>query len=116
VLKLPDFLTELERSILLAFVEYEELFRKELVMQLEASSLKYRDNNGYGFFTHFNANDRVPSLPYASFHYHASAKIGGELCGFMLWITNGRIDFIEGYPLGGDALPQSGSVAEIQIS
>jgi hypothetical protein len=31
--------------------------------------------------------------------------VGGELCGFMLWIRDGKVDFLEGYPLGGDAWP-----------
>jgi len=33
----------------------------------------------------------------------------------MIWVKNGKISFLEGYPLGGDALPLNGVVTKLKL-
>jgi len=116
VLRLPAFLTPLEATLLAALINGGEFFKEELASQLSSSQLKSREFNGYGFFINFLIQDDVPRLPWQDYRLHAQAKIGGELCGFMLWIKSGRVDFLEGYPLGGDAWPESQEVSELKLN
>jgi len=116
MLTLPDFLLPLEQEVVKICAESEELYREELFVQLASSNLLKREFNGYGFFTHFSVPPTSPVLPYESFRFHASAKVGGELCGFMLWITSGRVDFLEGFPLGGDEWPESQTLSDLKLT
>ena len=106
--KVPDFLTELEVAVL-QFVlqgETEECYR--LFEQLAGSSLESRERNGYGFFTNFRRSDSAPLCSVKDFELgDVSVIVGGELCGFILFVRDGKIDFLEGFPLGGDSWPSS---------
>jgi hypothetical protein len=116
MLSLPSFFTPLEREIVSAMVEAQDLFREEISLQLRICELTSREHNGYGFFTNLAIPEGSPELPYVNYRLHASAQVGGELCGFMLWIKNGRVDFLEGYPLGGDAWPKREDITDIKLN
>ena len=115
MLDLPDFLTPLEKSVLSLLITGAELFENDLLSQIALSRLDRRENNGYGFFTHFIPSEK-PLLPWQDYRIHATAKVGGQLCGFMLWIKAGKIDFLEGYPLGGDAWPNEETISELKLN
>jgi hypothetical protein len=46
----------------------------------------------------------------------ASALVDKQLCGFILWIKDGKIDFLEVYPLGGDSWPKNGSFTATNLN
>jgi hypothetical protein len=77
--------------------------------QLRQSGLRSREFNGYGFFTNFVIPKQVPPCPELDKTLLASGLVDDQLCGFILWITDGKIDFLEGYPLGGDSWPTNES-------
>jgi hypothetical protein len=87
-----------------------------LRVQFMQSQLESRKHNGYGFFTTFIVPEAVPICSLIDERVHANALVGNELCGFMLWIRNGRINFLEGYPLGGDAWPQNENFTELRMT
>ena len=96
MLDLPDFLTPLEKSVLSLLITGEELFEKDLLSQIALSRLDRRENNGYGFFTHFIPSEKAPLLPWQDYRIHATAKVGGQPCGFMLWIRLERLISLKG--------------------
>jgi len=116
MLDFPEFLSPVERKVLELMIEGTELFREELKSQITTSHLLKHEFNGYGFFTHFGTEASVPVLPWQDYRINAQAKIGGELCGFLLWFKAGKIDFLEGYPLGGDAWPESQTVTDLKLN
>jgi hypothetical protein len=115
MLKMPSYLTDLEAEITSGIVEGFPLYTGVLMAQLAQSTLESRDYNGYGFYTTVAIAQETPSCALFSGRLHASAHIGGELCGFMLWIREGKIDFLEGYPLGGDAWPVGETITAFVI-
>jgi|SRR5665213_344113 len=106
--KLPDFLTGLEASVLLFLLQEDTEDHRILFEQLATCSLESRERNGYGFFTHFCITDFPRRCSIANFELDdASVIVGGEHCGFILFVRDGKADFLEGFPLGGDAWPLS---------
>jgi hypothetical protein len=106
--KLPDFLTELEIAVLQFLVREETEDNRILSDQLATCSLKSRERNGYGFFTNFHIADSKPQCSKRDFELgDAAVIVGGELCGFILFVRDGKATFLEGFPLGGDAWPLS---------
>jgi hypothetical protein len=81
--------------------------------------LESREHNGYGFYTNFHVPDgtQLVSLPAPLIdrRFAASTVVGGQLCGFLLWIVNGKIEFLEGYPLSGDEWPSNESFGPITL-
>lgn len=114
MLTLPSFLTPLESAVIAAMVEHDE-FGELFSTQLTQSRLESRKYNGYGFFTTFSIPDGAPLAPITGKIFNANAMVGGELCGFLLWIRNGRVDFLEGYPLGGDAWPRDERFEQLKL-
>ena len=84
--------------------------------QLENTQLHLREFNGYGFFTHITVPGEAPACSFVTGQLLANALVGNQLCGFILWITGGKIDFFEGYPLGGDSWPESESFEQIKLN
>jgi hypothetical protein len=93
-------LTPLERAVLLAVVDQlDSPERESLTQQVANASVTSRKNTGAGFFTHFAVgNDPYWALPDLK-DRQVEAKVEGLQygVGFILWTTNGRIDFLEGY-------------------
>jgi hypothetical protein len=115
MLTLPLFLTLLERAVIAAMVEASGDFIDVLSLQLAQSTLESREHNGYGFYTNFHVPDGMPLVPLIDKRFAASTIVGGQLCGFLLWIKNGKINFLEGYPLGGDEWPSDESFGPITL-
>jgi hypothetical protein len=72
-----------------------------LRQQVRAMQVRSRENTGAGFFTHFAVAADAPKLAcQGSFQFgDVSAEINDlkHGAGFLLWIKNGTIDFLEGY-------------------
>lgn len=109
-------LTPLENAVIEAMVQGKPQSEKCLREQLRQSKLRSREFNGYGFFTNLAIPEHVPPCPDLDGTLHASALVNDQLCGFILWIKDGRIDFLEGYPLGGDAWPENESFKAITLN
>jgi hypothetical protein len=110
------YLTPLENTVIDAIVQGQPQSEQCLWDQLRQSELRSRERNGYGFFTNFLVPEHVPSCPTLKRTLLASGLVGGELCGFILWIKNGKIDFLEGYPLGGESWPINESFEAISLN
>ncbi|MBB5056495.1 hypothetical protein HDF16_001180 [Granulicella aggregans] len=119
MLTTPSFLTPLESAVISAMLEASTEFGAALSVQLAESTLESREHNGYGFYTTFHVSDGTepipPPVPLIDRRFAASTVVGGQLCGFLLWILNGKIDFLEGYPLGGDEWPSNESFGPITL-
>jgi hypothetical protein len=113
--KMPDFLTELESVVLRYLLQGDTEENRILSEQLSASSLESRERNGYGFFTNFEVPDSAPGCTNLNFELGSvCANVGGELCGFILFVRGGKAKFLEGFPLGGDAWPTSENVENVR--
>ena len=111
-----EHLTPLENAVIEAILlgrpQAEECLRE----QLQQSELNSRKFNGYGFYTHLIIPERVPSCSIRERTLHASCFLGGQPCGFILWLNDGRVECLEGYPLGGDSWPKSESFGTITLN
>jgi hypothetical protein len=111
---LPGFLTELERRVLQFLLEEDSEENRVLSEQLTGCSLESRERNGYGFFTNFQVAEDAPDSARTDFELgDVSVVISGQLCGFILFVREGRIAFLEGYPLGGDEWPSSENIEKV---
>jgi hypothetical protein len=115
VLNLPSYLTPLESAVISALLNSVE-FGEIIGIQLSQSKLESRENNGYGFYTNFLVDDNAPACPLGNERLHANTLVGGELCGFILWMRDGKAHFLEGYPLGGDSWPTDECVNKIYVA
>lgn len=87
----------------------------ELRKQFSESSLTNRENDGYGFFLHFNIPadiqkltdiyDIKPDFTITDVQVRFAPEY--KLFGLALFIKDGLIDFLDGYPLEGEAWPDS---------
>ena len=106
--QLPEFLTDLEAAVLQFLLQEDTEITRALREQLATCTLESRERNGYGFFTNFHVIDSAPKCSIENIELgDASAVVGGEKCGFILFVREGRIEFLEGFPLGGDSWPTS---------
>ena len=111
---MPPYLTALENAVITVMLDGNKL-GEILRTQLSQSRLESREHNGYGFYTRFSLSKEAPAYSLFDERLHASAIVGGELCGFILWIQNGKASFLEGYPLGGDAWPSSEYFEQVRL-
>lgn len=88
--------------------DYDAL--KILHKQYEKAKIKSREFSGAGFFTSFIIPDHVPKLNNSkSFHF---GDVIGEIdgvkngVGFLLFVKEGVIDFLEGYTYGDEKWPK----------
>ena len=109
-------LTPLENAVIDAMLQSEPQSERCLREQLRQSQLLSREFNGYGFFTNLTIPEHAPLCPDINGTLHASALVDDQLCGFILWISYGKIDFLEGYPLGGDSWPENESFKAITLN
>lgn len=109
-------LTPLENGVLEAIVQGRPQSEQCLREQLQQSELGSREFNGYGLFTNFVVAEQVPRCPGLDRTLLASGLVDDKLCGFILWIRDGKIDFLEGYPLGGDSWPENESFTTFNLN
>jgi hypothetical protein len=113
-MKLPDFLTELERVVLSEFLSRENEDSQALCEQIASCSLESREHNGYGFFTNLKVDPAATACSRENFELgNLSVVLSGQLCGFILFVRGGRIDFLEGFPLGGDEWPSPEKIEKV---
>src|SRR4051812_20594620 len=102
-------LTPLESAVLDKLLECHEELLDAIREQLAHASVSSRKFTGVGFFTHFAIPAEAPvrrDLESAELK-HVGAKISGlaDGAGFILFIRDGVISFLEGYTYGDAAWP-----------
>jgi hypothetical protein len=99
--------TELENRILEMLLAGDDSFLGALRSQLDCASIEKREFTGHGFFTHFQVPDHVPRLPNTKQFVigDVHGELSGVLCGFLLFVTNGVVNFLEGFVYGDDQWP-----------
>ncbi len=73
-----------------------------LQMQIENASVLSRKNTGAGFFTYLSTQrGSTPRIKADTRECYVAAKINGieNALGFILWVKDGYIDFLEGYAM-----------------
>jgi hypothetical protein len=84
---LPEYLTELERTVIEFLLQGDSVENAVLMQQLASSSLESRERNGYGIYTNFEIPDGVPRCARDSFELgDVSVVLSGQLCGFILFV------------------------------
>jgi hypothetical protein len=113
-MKMPEFLTELEKTVLRYLLQGDSEETRILREQLASSSLESREHTGYGFFTNFKVDGAAPPCARVNFELgDVTVVLSGQLCGFILFVREGKIAFLEGFPLGGDEWPSSENIEKV---
>jgi hypothetical protein len=112
--KLPEFLTELERRVLEFLLQEDSEENRVLSEQLASCSLESRERNGYGIYTNFQVADFSPRCVRENFELNdCSVVLSGQACGFILFVREGKAEFLEGFPLGGDEWPSPENIEKV---
>ena len=101
---------ELEKRIMEMLLTNAHPVAKILMHQYQHSEIKSRRYSGAGFFTDFKVETGVDMAPKNNFEIGGiSADIGDnkDVLGFLLFIRDGFIDWLEGYTQGIDNWPDS---------
>jgi hypothetical protein len=80
--------------------------RAALEEQINGISVLSRKNTGGGFYTHFAVGKKMTQpIKVDVKKYHVSATINGvdDALGFLLWLKDGYVDFLEGFTLALDS-------------
>ena len=94
-------MTTFEREVMTMLLSGEDTVLCTLRQQLSVSQVKGRELTGTGFFTTFLVPKEAPRVSgQGDFHLgNVIAKVDGleNGAGFVLFVKNGAIDFLEGY-------------------
>jgi hypothetical protein len=111
---LPAFLTQVETAIIKFLLQNNFEDRPAVVQQLQTSVLESRDLNGHGFFTHFKLPETTPLCEKRNFELgDVCAIVSGEPCGFILFVRDHKISWLEGFSLGEDGWPSSETIEKV---
>jgi hypothetical protein len=92
--------TPLERAVLDAILEIHPSDKSALECQLASAIVTNRENTGAGFYTEFNARHETSvALSGERMRSGPTATVQGleHGMGFILWLTDGFADCLEGY-------------------
>ena len=95
-------LTDFERAVIMTILEPSHPVMDALRKQLGACVVTGREFTGVGFFTGLHVALDVPDAPVTRDRLHlgdVSASLAGlnHDAGFVLWVTEGRLDTLEGF-------------------
>ena len=79
--------------------------RTALEEQIDGISVRRRENTGAGFFTYFAVMSNAMHQIHVDTRYaDVIAKINGldNALGFILWLRDGHVDYLEGYTMALD--------------
>ena len=112
--KLPEFLTELEKAVLAYLLQGDSEETQILLEQLTSSALKSRKYTGCGFFTDFDIHDKARRCERKDFELgQVIISLSGQDCGFLLFVREGQIAFLEGYTFGVNEWPLSETIEKV---
>jgi hypothetical protein len=116
VLALPSYLTMIEADVISSMIIGQGEVGEIVANQLSSSSLESRDFNGHGFFTDITLNSEAQILPFDHHRFESYATVDDELFGFILWVQNGKVISLEGYPLGDHVFPVGKESGKVKIT
>ncbi len=99
--------TALESAVILAISEQlDSQYLESFTLQTANLIVRTRENTGAGFYTHFDIDNSfvtrlLPDLRGLSVQAEIEGLSYG--LGFILWVEEGRIDYLEGYTFGPDS-------------
>lgn len=108
---LTPSLTPLEKAVMDSLLAGKHPILAALRAQLQAAAILKREFSGVGFFTTFKLPDPYPPLPSVSKNMEigdVTAEIPGLEggAGFILFVREGGLDFLEGYTFGTEEWPK----------
>ena len=98
---MPELLNNLESAVLEMLLRGDQPVLEALRVQLQKSTVASRQNTGAGFFADFLIPDDAPRAP--GKENFVLGDVSAEIddlehgAGFLLFIRNGKLDFLEGY-------------------
>jgi hypothetical protein len=103
---------ELERQLAQSLLCGDHPSLSALRTQWELADVKSREFSSGGFFTNFSIPATAPNLGQNSnFEIgDVNGEISGVACGFLLFVRNGLIDFLEGHVWGGERFPANPAI------
>jgi hypothetical protein len=111
---------ELENGLMTMFLSGNEPLLKDLRDQYSNSRIKLRKYTGAGFYTYFTIKqDTKPLVNRMNFEItdiSATVRKVKYALGFVLFIRNGYIDWLEGYTMSLDDWPDDYSNVELFYS
>jgi hypothetical protein len=97
-------LTAFERAVIATILQPSHPVMDALREQLAACHVTDREFTGTGFFASLHVPAHVPDAPITRDRLHlgevAASLTGVEHAGFVLWVTRGRLDTLEGFSYG----------------
>lgn len=102
-------LSMLEKEVMVTLLDGDDDILATLRKQFGASTVRSRELTGAGFYAHFELKDeslRLVGRP--SFHFGdviANKGDGDDLLGFVLFVKDGFLDYLEGYTFGIEQWP-----------
>jgi hypothetical protein len=108
-----ESLSDLERAVLLRLLEGDDPVLRALRDQVAVAGVREREFTGVGFFTYFLLGPEVHPVPLPNGVVHS--PLVGEVdiqaenlrhgAGFVLFLKEGLLHFLEGYTKGGEPWP-----------
>ena len=97
-------LTEFGRAVITTILKPSHPVMDALREQLWACLVTNREFTGTGFFTGLRIPAYIPDAPVTRDRLHlgevAASLTGVDHAGFVLWVTRGRLDTLEGFSYG----------------
>jgi len=105
--------TSLEKEVLTWLLSGDDPVLEELRRQIASASIKSREYTGVGIYLNFDMvgnNQRTDVLFGTKSRFcfgDVGARIGSERqdVGFLLWVIDGHLSFLEGYAYGDEKWP-----------
>jgi len=108
-------LNELERAILELTLAGDDPVLRILRDQLSAATITSREMTGAGFYTGFAVPDQIERVPRKNFDIgDVCAEINGLAhgAGFVLFVRNGMVSWLEGFTYGEEGWPDVAVLTE----
>jgi hypothetical protein len=96
--------TALETAALMDICRLFPAESTTLLAQLDTASVSSRENTGHGFFTNFTVSRKTSALEGERLRSGGEALVQGieYPLEFILWLSDGYANCLEGYSVGGD--------------
>jgi hypothetical protein len=111
-------MNELQHRVLKMLLFGDDPVLTALRLPLESAEVSDRKFTGAGFFTEFHVPLGIPLLPgKQSFVIgDVSGQVSGQGCGFLLFVKNNALDFLEGQVWGIGDWPESSQIESLRYT
>jgi hypothetical protein len=111
-------MNELEHRVLKMLLAGDDPVLKALRLQLESAEVSDRKFTGAGFFMEFHVPVAVPLLPGKQSFVMGDVigQVSGQGCGFLLFVKNRALDFLESHVWGIGDWPESIQIESLRYT